>query len=68
MEEYYGARGVDGWNSPIWEKEINNHDVSKLAIFQYFLLCLLELLLNICPDFSRISVFYFYFCVSFRVL
>lgn len=27
VEEYYGARGVDDWNSQIWDKEINNHDV-----------------------------------------
>ncbi|KAL6578542.1 Dicer dimerization domain [Orobanche minor] len=27
VEEYYGARGVDGWNDKTWEKEINGNDV-----------------------------------------
>lgn len=32
MGEYYGARGVDHWDAQVWEKEVNNHDVSKLAV------------------------------------
>lgn len=36
VEEYYGARGVDGWNEEIWEKEIDKHDVSWLQSHAYF--------------------------------
>ncbi|XVE70817.1 hypothetical protein DITRI_Ditri10aG0101000 [Diplodiscus trichospermus] len=27
VEQYYGAKGVDGWNSDCWDKEIKEHDV-----------------------------------------
>ncbi|XP_022754727.1 endoribonuclease Dicer homolog 3 isoform X2 [Durio zibethinus] len=27
VEQYYGAKGVDEWNSDCWEKEIKGHDV-----------------------------------------
>ncbi|GER32493.1 dicer-like 3 [Striga asiatica] len=27
VDEYYGARGVDGWTRENWEKEIHEHDV-----------------------------------------
>lgn len=28
VEEYYGDKGVDQWDSKTWEKEIAEHDVS----------------------------------------
>lgn len=31
VEEYYGAKGVDEWDSQCWQKEINKNDVSLLC-------------------------------------
>lgn len=31
VEEYYGAKGVDEWDSQCWQKEINKNDVSFLC-------------------------------------
>jgi endoribonuclease Dicer len=27
--EYYGAKGIDEWSLKSWEKEIDEHDVSR---------------------------------------
>ncbi|XP_061353512.1 endoribonuclease Dicer homolog 3a-like [Gastrolobium bilobum] len=31
VEEYYGAKGIDDWNSSCWEKEIEEHDVMVMT-------------------------------------
>lgn len=30
VEQYYGYKGVNEWNSECWEKELKEHDVSSL--------------------------------------
>ncbi|KAK7395386.1 hypothetical protein VNO78_15942 [Psophocarpus tetragonolobus] len=29
--EYYGTKGIDGWNSSCWEKEVEEHDVMVMT-------------------------------------
>ncbi|GLT85624.1 hypothetical protein SLE2022_038100 [Rubroshorea leprosula] len=31
VEQYFGARGIDGWNLSCWEKEIREHDVMVMT-------------------------------------
>lgn len=31
VEQYFGAKGVDGWNSNNWDKEIKEHDVMVMT-------------------------------------
>lgn len=43
VEEYYGAKGVDEWDSQCWQKEINKNDVSLLCLIpRIIIICIVQ--------------------------